>query len=183
MPWILEGQVIADRAKLRPTGMFIALLVAIVMGVASGLWAHLHLYFQYGINPGRFEWVNDGFLMLQQRLVNPSTTHLAETGIIVLGGVIALALSALRHRFLWFPLHPAGFAVGFSNFMHYLWCPFLVGWLVKWLIMKHGGLHAYRRAIPLFVGIVLGDYGMTAVWALVRQVWRVPTYFGFWYPW
>jgi len=33
----------------------------------------------------------------------------------------------------------------------------------------------YRRTLPFFLGLVLGDYTMGALWSLIGVVWDVPT--------
>ncbi|MDW8289915.1 MAG: DUF6784 domain-containing protein, partial [Armatimonadota bacterium] len=57
----------------------------------------------------------------------------------------------------------------------WLWLPFLIAWLVKFFVLRYGGLLLYRRTLPFFLGLVLGDYTMGAVWSLIGVVWDVPT--------
>jgi hypothetical protein len=40
-------------------------------------------------------------------------------------------LSLLGSRFVWFPLHPAGYVPANTGTMYWLWCPFLVAWTIK----------------------------------------------------
>ena len=42
----------------------------------------------------------------------------------------------------------------------WMWSSFFFGWLIKYTVMKFGGLGAYRKLLPLFLGIVLGDLVM-----------------------
>ena len=53
---------------------------------------------------------------------------------------------------------------------------FFVAWLVKWMILKHGGLKAHRRALPLFFGLILGEYAIGGFWALFGVIFKTPTY-------
>jgi hypothetical protein len=39
-----------------------------------------------------------------------------------------------------------------------LWLPIFVSWLVKVLLLRYGGLVAYRRALPFAYGLVLGEF-------------------------
>jgi hypothetical protein len=34
---------------------------------------------------------------------------------------------------------------------------FLVGFLVKWAVVKYGGDKAYRRIMPMMIGLIAGD--------------------------
>ena len=40
----------------------------------------------------------------------------------------------------------------------YFWFPVMVSWLIKFLILRFWGWQMYRKAIPFFLGLVLGDY-------------------------
>ena len=42
--------------------------------------------------------------------------------------------------------------------------------------MRYGGLAAYRRFLPFFLGLVLGDCVMGSVWALISLALNVRTY-------
>ena len=83
------------------------------------------------------------------------------------GGAIALGLSWLRLRYLWFPLHPVGFIAANSWGMHLNWATFLLGWIIKAGITRYGGMGVYRRMLPLFWGMIVGDMMHTVLWGLV----------------
>src|SRR5206468_497585 len=103
----------------------------------------------------------------------PNHAALREVGI---GAVLTLLLTFLRMRFLGFPFHPVGLAVGTTFMMQYLWLSVLVGWLVKGLLLRYGGRRLYQHAIPFFAGLVVGDFVMGTCWVIVgillhQQVW------------
>jgi hypothetical protein len=92
-------------------------------------------------------------------------------------GLLAVgALAFLRSAFLWWPLHPAGFALGISYAMNYFWFCLLVSWVAKLCIIRYGGMSAHKRAVPFFLGLILGDYTIGALWSLLALVLGVPTY-------
>ena len=64
-------------------------------------------------------------------------------------------LSVLRHHVLRLPVHPLGYALA-TSYGYLLWGPFFTVWLVKSLVVKLGGARAYRRLVPLFLGIAFG---------------------------
>ena len=82
------------------------------------------------------------------------------------GAALGGALMWLRARFLWWPLHPIGYAMANSWGMFNLWCPLFVAWALKALILKQGGLGAYRKAVPFFLGLALGDYVFGYSWSM-----------------
>jgi hypothetical protein len=92
------------------------------------------------------------------------------------GLAIAGMLASLRTAFLWWPLHPAGFALGTSYAMNYFWMCLLVSWAVKFLLVRYGGMKAHRKAIPFFLGLILGDYTVGALWSLLGLLLGQATY-------
>ena len=70
----------------------------------------------------------------------------------------------MRRRFLWWPLHPIGYALGVTWGPTHLWFSTLLGWALKLTVLKLGGFGAYRRAFPLFIGLIAGEYAMAAFW-------------------
>jgi len=80
------------------------------------------------------------------------------------------ALIALRIRFTGWPLHPIGYAMGPSWPMIQLWFSIMVGWLMKWLILRWGGMRMFRQARPFFLGLVLGEFVVAGVWIVVDSI-------------
>jgi hypothetical protein len=77
-----------------------------------------------------------------------------------------LALSLLRQTFVWWPFHPIGYVLAGTPSMDYMWCPFFLGWLIKLVILRYGGIRIYRQALPFFLGLILGDYIVPTLWGL-----------------
>ena len=96
-------------------------------------------------------------------------------------GGIAFAFLAmfLKTRLLWWPIHPAGFAVSSSWAMERLWCPLFIAWAVKSALIRYGGAALYVRAIPLAFGLILGDFTMGSLWNIYGVVKNVSSY-SFW---
>jgi hypothetical protein len=42
-----------------------------------------------------------------------------------------------------------------------------LGWLFKSLVVRYSGLKGYRRASPVFLGLVLGEAFIAGFWAVV----------------
>ena len=87
------------------------------------------------------------------------------------GCVFSVILSVLRLRFAGWPFHPIGYAVGFSRrTIEWMWFSVFVGWLLKLLILRSGGLRTYRRMLPLFLGFILGEFSMGVIYGIVGTV-------------
>ncbi len=51
-----------------------------------------------------------------------------------------------------------------------MWLSFLVAWILKTLILRYGGPTLYRRARPVFMGLILGDTFNAGVWIIVGLI-------------
>ncbi len=75
-----------------------------------------------------------------------------------LGGLLfCVGLAALRRQFVFFPLHPVGYAVNGNWTMSHLWFSLFLAWLLKLVLLKAAGLRAYRAGLPFCFGLMLGD--------------------------
>ena len=80
-------------------------------------------------------------------------------GAMLVGGVITAALSLLRARFVWMPLHPLGFAMALGEGVAWWgsWNAFVFAWVAKYLTLRVGGSKLYENyGIPLVGGFLAG---------------------------
>ncbi|MBT6145481.1 MAG: hypothetical protein HOH74_08635, partial [Gemmatimonadetes bacterium] len=85
-----------------------------------------------------------------------------------IGASLMGLLMYLRHHFLWWPLHPLGFTICTVSFIvGRIWFSFFLAWLLKLVVLKYGGPGLYRRATPLFMGLVLGQFCNAGFWILI----------------
>jgi len=54
--------------------------------------------------------------------------------------------------------------------------PLVIGWLAKTLCVRYLGPKAYRRALPMALGLVLGEFTLGAFWSLLAMATRKPQY-------
>jgi hypothetical protein len=55
------------------------------------------------------------------------------------------------------------------------WFSVLVAWLLKALVVKFGGLPLYRRSVPYFLGLILGQIVPVACWVLICWLAGLPS--------
>lgn len=91
-------------------------------------------------------------------------THLA------IGGAVSTGLILGRLTSASFPLHPVGFLLGYTWPVSKIWFSMFVGWLVKVLLVRFGGIELYRQARGVFLGLILGDAFVAAFWLIVSLV-------------
>ena len=170
-----------DAGRGRP--LLWGMLLAIIIGVAAALWAHLHVYFQYGIDsaltrrwPAQVGRQPFDMLVNQLKGQSPGPYSLAGVGF---GAAMLGALVALRTHILAWPLHPIGYALALTPSLDYLWMPFLVAWAIKSMVLRWGGMKLYRQLMPFFLGLILGDYVVPLLWALYGTLTSQQMYLSF----
>ncbi|MGC9317110.1 MAG: DUF6785 family protein [Armatimonadota bacterium] len=155
---------IGDQAGLRLRGLSPVILGASALGIVAAFWALLHVTYQTGYETAKFTgpagWAfgNAPWQKLDAWLTNPRTPQYAATGGYVYGIAFTLVLAAMRTRFVWWPFHPVGYLVSGSFGLFRLWLPIFLTWLIKSLLLRYGGLPAYRRARPFFFGLIFGEF-------------------------
>ena len=180
MPSQLEAFKMAENSRMSNRGLLVALAVASVVSLFSVYWANLDITYRDGASAraGGFKsWVGwEAFNRLQRWLQFPSDPDVTRISYMTGGFILVFILSAMRVRFLWWPFHPAGYALATSYAMDYFWFAFFVSWLIKFILIKQGGLRTHRRAAPFFLGLILGDYVLGSVWAILGPVFDFGNY-------
>ena len=54
--------------------------------------------------------------------------------------------------------------------------PFFIAWLAKIIIIKSGGMKLYRKMMPLFLGLIAGDFLGGAVTTLIGCLTNISVY-------
>ena len=86
-----------------------------------------------------------------------------------------------KHRWFWWPFHPAGYALSHSYWnTRWYWFSIFLSWALKLCLFRVGGLPLYRRSMAFFVGLVIGEFVPAAVWTLIGIVVERPMYRVMW---
>jgi hypothetical protein len=142
----------------------VVIMGASALGIACAFWAMLHTTYQVGYESAKFRgpalWAfgREPWQKLDSWLSSPQQPDAGSVGAYLFGIGFTIFLAAMRSRFLGWPFHPAGYLVSGSFGLFRLWLPIFVSWLCKSLILRYGGLRTYRRALPFFLGLVLGEF-------------------------
>ena len=117
------------------------------------------------------------YTYLASGLVNPKTTNWLAVGVLSSTCALNLGIIFLRARFVWCPLHPAGYVIGLARgTADEIWFPLLIAMTSKWILLNHGGVRAYRRAVPFFIGLVLGEALIGCFWPMMSLFLRSTVY-------
>jgi hypothetical protein len=183
MPNLLEGLKLAQLISVSRKKLSYAMLIAAAVGAISCFWAFLHIAHNLGASTrlyNRTWFARAGVTRLQNWLSYPSNTDITGTVFIGIGFFFTVALMILRTRFLWWHLHPVGYAVSSFFIGNVLWFPVLISSSIKWIVLKYGGIKRYRQAVPFFIGLILGEYVIGSLWSLFGVIFSITTYI-FWY--
>lgn len=181
MPVGLEGLQMAKLRQLDSRRMFIAIILATVVGTLGTFWAFEHQAYALGA-AAKFNQGSGHAQQAFQRMetwVNGSLNRRPNgqaTGAMGIGLLTTLCLAAMRLRWFGFPFHPLGYALSSSWAINICWMPLLIAWALKSVTMRFGGLGAYRKALPFFLGLILGDCVMGSIWALISLLLNIRTY-------
>ena len=186
MPNQLEAFRIGENANINRRRLTWAMILAFAVGIPATFVIYFGLSYHFGVeNQSEIGGMGrESFTQrLQLWLTFQKTTDYTTIGFMGLGAAITGFLLAMKMRFLWWPFHPVGYVLGVSPAeMIYIWVPVLISWCLKFTILRYGGLRAYRKAIPFFAGLILGDYAMGGIWSIVNAAFKIMTYNMGWHP-
>ncbi|HEY3282559.1 MAG TPA: DUF6785 family protein [Armatimonadota bacterium] len=180
-PTHLEAFKMAEAAKTKQRALSWALLLALAVGILAGFYFCLQVWYAFGadsakVEPWRTSMGRNPFDRAMGTLNNPKRMTSLEGGALLVGVAVTVVLSLIRLRFVEFPFHPVGYALANTGTMYWLWCPFLIAWMVKVVLTRYGGVKAYRQAMPFFLGLVLGDYVTSSLWSLAGSLLHIQMY-------
>ena len=153
--------------------LFWAIAIAIVVSMATSIVTVLHLSYAYGgINlNGWFFGPTGGpvypFNFISGHLNDPQGPNIVGWISTISGGAVMGLLMLARQHFLWWPLHPLGFAVSTISMTNYISFSVFLAWLIKSIMLRYGGPSLFQRARPFFLGLILGQFAVAGIWLII----------------
>jgi hypothetical protein len=180
MPHQLEGFRMAMTAGVSLRRLTWAMVAAVALAVIVAWWGGLYVWYTLGAAAKTDWWRTEmgmtPFLTLRSELTTPPRADYAASVFDLVGFGLTCLLAFLRMRFLGFPLHPVGYAMAHTYEWGQLPMPFFLAWLSKTLVLRYGGMRLYRRSLPLFLGLILGDLVNGAFFNLLGAVVQMNVY-------
>jgi hypothetical protein len=160
-PVQLEALRMAQVLKLRPGRLALLMAAVVPFGVLTYFWASLHVGSHLGLGSGK---VHESMVFHAGRVIRTMEDWLTQPAPPDWGGVAATAVGfvvviALMVTKIWFPLwplHPVAFPLGYDMVVDDMLPALALTWLVKSLLLRYGGLRAYRKALKFFLGLIVG---------------------------
>lgn len=169
MPHQLESFKLAQEARLNNRILLAAILIAMVFSASIFFWIYLHIGYNDG-GSSLMRFAADGFRRLEQWLTFPTEGRTSDLASMLTGFVSVIFLMAMRMRFLWWGLHPAGYVISAGYAINPFWFSIFLSWFAKWVILKYGGLKGHRQAIYFFLGLILGEFTLASFWSILGVI-------------
>ena len=165
MPFQLEGFKLAERGGMDGKRLWKLMMLAVCFGISLCFVAFLQAAYKWGsLGTWRGQ---ESCSMLKHWLAYPTDTDGVFLCFTSFGLIFVLVIMALRLRFVWWTLHPLAYPLAGAYYFDNIWFPFFIAWLLKWFLLRMGGVRSYRRAIPFFFGLVLGEFVMGSLWGII----------------
>ncbi len=177
--YFADGYRVIDYGEAKRSSVLKLMLLACLVAVFLAFWNHLDLGYRHGqafffAAEGRehrtwpIAWSSYNYRLLDAGVDNPDGPNLSRVSGYVGGFVGTMLITWGRLNVSNFPLHPLGVVMGtlYNDWSPY-WAPFLIAWIVQRLTLRYGSLPAYRRMVPLFLGLFLGH---TVVGNVLRPI-------------
>ena len=177
MPHQLEGLKMAERARMNTKRLVLAIGIALVVGSLGSWWAGVSEMYRLGYaraqpfvgHIGQFGWAAGHFS-------NPQDPNVPASAAMAGGLVFTFMLMFMRMKFMWWPLHPAAYAIAMTNGVGYFWSCLVISTVIKFVVLRFGGMQANRKATSFFFGIILGEYCVGAFWSALSVILQTRTY-------
>jgi len=164
----IEAYKMGTETGSRLRGMTVLMMAAIFIAFVVGFFTTLGSYYKVGAEKAGWQYPYH-MGTLQFFRVSEETKQgrsWDRAGIVAMASAVAFTalLALLRARFLWWPLHPVGFALAWSFWVFYYWFSGFTAWLAKTLILRYGGANTYKKVLYLCIGLLVGGWLMGIVW-------------------
>ncbi len=171
MASVANGLKMLEEVKARKKIIFLAILISILITLISSIWMTLCLGYKYGaINANSWFFINGpqfGWRYIIQEIKKPSGPDMIYWTFFGIGAIFTIFLQFMRMRFLWFPLHPLGFAFSTIMMTNALWFSIFIAWFVKFLILRYGGAKVYEKGKIFFIGLIVGQFLVNGIWLII----------------
>lgn len=150
----------------------LAILIAVIVGLTGSIWCIMTLAYNHGgvnLQPWWFnaapKWPFDYMTSVYHSPEPSFAPRAIFTGI---GAAVMSILLFMRGRFAWWPLSPIGFPIAKTvTIAHWNWLAIFTACVLKFVVLRYGGVHLFRRLTPIFLGLILGEFLVACMWVFI----------------
>jgi len=172
MPRIMQSLKLSEDTETGNRAITWSIIIGTIVAIPISYWAVLNAGYTHGgvaINTYRFVSLARAPGQFMERLAaNPlKTPDWLSLALLGYGGGKLLLLSLMRVNYLWWPLHPVGYAMSYIVYVAREWLSIMIGWAAQTALLRYGGHGAFRKYRPLFLGLILGAMLAGGFWLVV----------------
>ncbi|MBP7561378.1 MAG: hypothetical protein KBA64_12940 [Armatimonadetes bacterium] len=170
---------VARRGDVGVRRMGWLVLAATVVGILSAKWALLDVSMRTGIatakvhGPALWAFGPEPWNKVVGWIDAPTAPEFGPTVAILYGAFFCMVLYRARLAWVWWPFHPGGFVMSCTFGLARLWLPLFLTWCFKAVLLRYGGHTAYRRCLPFFLGMIVGQYTSAVLRTLIDIGWQL----------
>ncbi len=169
MPSFVHSFKLAHDHKIASKPLMALISVTVLISVGISWWTVVRLgYENSGLGFGHRWWAQDGPRMPAYFVESMARSDAGTAPVrwlwLGIGGALTYVMMLARSRFSFFPFHPIGYMIALTYPGATFWSSIFLGWLAKVLITRFGGNETYRKVLPAFLGLALGDVTMMLFW-------------------
>lgn len=186
MPYLATTSKMGEDNGFKPNRFLVVIQILVVAALVVGFITAIYFSYTKGISS---MWTHEldtaarqVFTLKERGQIESSEaiSGLGKLSLIVLdpkvtsffmAGLIAVVVTYLiRFRSSKWPFHPIIFVLVGSYSLMWSWSCFLMGWVIKSLVVKFGGGASYQKYKPVFLGLIMGEVGILALKIVVAIV-------------
>lgn len=172
MPHQLEAIKMGENARLNQRALFVAILLATVIGSVLGHLCYIYNGYRWAAPQAGGDTADVVSQLVQQhRAPNP-----VAIAFVVIGFCFVMLLDLVRFRAPGFPLHPVGYALAMNFGLDYFWFGLVIVWLVKVLVERYYGLRGHSKLHEIALGIILAEFVAEGIWSTYAMITRTAVY-------
>ena len=164
-----NGLKLAEQIGRDKRRLFWAIMGTVLITLAVSMWIRLETAYAHGaINLNQFYAANSAWYPYRYMDIvvsAPLGPHIDGWIQVGVGAGIMAVLELLHYKFLWWPFHPLGFPI--SSAFGSMWFSVFVAFILKSIMLKYGGPNLYRRAVPFFLGLIVGEIVPAGCWLII----------------
>ncbi|CAN5558106.1 hypothetical protein BH11ARM2_BH11ARM2_24820 [soil metagenome] len=171
MPYQLEAMKMGGTERLKQRPIFIAAIVATLIGFfLSQFFYQARVY-----RTGGIPW-SDAIGYFDNTVRERKGPDIIGIVMTIFGFALVLILDLIRFKFPGFPLHPAGYVLSMNFGVDYYWFGLLIALLVKNFVQRYYGLAGYDKLRMVALGILIGEYAAETIWMSMALITNQSTY-------
>ena len=160
IPAIFHGAFLGGKLRRQGRRMFVVIAAGLTVAFLVGAVYYLWVSYRHGATTFRsVPWsfhghqIYDTIIKKMQARADADLGRWAALGV---GGLIMSALTFVQYRFPGWPIHPIGFPIAGANMLNRIAFTIFIVWIVKVVLLRIGGVGAYERGKPVFIGVAAG---------------------------